>query len=94
MPNYQCKAEPLDEFPSSSNTKLSNDQTQPINIRISEPKVHLSKEIIRKTIIQPKKLNLAAIRKIGVPQIASTPLILTNSHQLQHNGQSAMQASW
>ena len=88
MPNYQCKAEPPDEFRSSLNTKLSHDQTQPINIRISEPKVQ--KEIMSKTIIQPKKLNLAAIRKIGVPEIASPPLVL---HQPQHNGQSAMQAS-
>ena len=91
MPNYQCKAEPPDEFRSSSITKLSHDQTQQINIRISQPKVQ--EEILRETISQPKKLNLAKIRKIGVPQIATSPVILTNLHQPQHNGQSAMQAS-
>jgi hypothetical protein len=104
VPNYQCKSEPHEEFPSGSNTKLSNDQKQKITSEPSSQKAIMPKTTFRKqivenskkiTLIQPKqkaKLNLAAIRKIGVPEVASSPLFLTNSQQPQHNGQSAMQA--
>ena len=107
VPDYQCKTEPSDEFPSSSNTKLSNDQTQKENFNIvtSEPTLH--KEIIPKTeiteqlvenpnnftLVQPKQLNLAAIRNIGVPAVAEPQEFYINSHESQNNGQSAMQAS-